>query len=161
MEQVVDKLLKELDAFSNTIRADGGMQDIMLIEAMYFGDPGILPVYNYPAFLVQPVHDDPAYETTGYEIRELEILISLTIDAREFFDKDVPEASGDRQLVQAATALREWLRKTANRKLDGEAGNVTEVAVTDINYLPELRGAVISKSAQITLTVNKQYPRQQ
>lgn len=161
MEQVVDKLIRELEAFSQISSQDGGMADIMHIESIYFGDPGILPVYNYPAFTVQPVRDAPVSETTGYEIRNLEVLITLTTDAREFFESDVEEATGDRKLVQAAFALRAWLRRTANRQLDGEAGKVREVAVSDTNYVAEARDPVIAKSAQLTLTVNKQYQRQE
>ena len=161
MEQVVDKVIRELDAFSKTSTADGGMAGIMDIEAIYFGDPGILPIYNYPAFTVQPIRDAPVSETTGYEVRNLEVLITLAIDAREFFDKDVEEATGDRKLVQVAFALRRWLRRTANRQLDGEAGQVREVAVSDTNYVAEARDPVIAKSAQLTLTVNKQYQRQE
>lgn len=159
MELVIDKVLRELRTFAETPVEDGGMSEVMDIEAFYFGDPGILPVYNYPAFLVQPIRDVPESETTGYEIRNLEVLISLVIDAREFFDKDTEEATGDRQLVQAALALRKWLRTVANRHLDGEAGNVREVTVSDTNYMVEARTPVIAKSAQLTLTVNKQYAK--
>jgi|SRR5687768_18314672 len=160
MEQVVDKVIRELDIFRQASQVDGGIAGIMDIEAIYFGDPGILPVYNYPAFTVQPLRDAPDSETTGYEIRNLEVLITLVIDAREFFDKDVEEATGDRKLVQVAFALRRWLRSVANRQLDGEAGPVREVVVSDTNYVAEARDPVIAKSAQVTLMVNKQYPKQ-
>lgn len=161
MEQVVDKIIRELRTFSETSVDQGGISEVMTIEAVYFGDPGILPVYNYPAFLVQPVRDAPVSETTGYEIRDLEVLITLAIDGREFFDAQVEEATGDRKLVQAAGAMRQWLRRTANRRLDGEAGNVREVRVSNTDYLVEVRAPVIAKSAQLTLTVNKQYQRQE
>lgn len=161
MEAVVDKILKELKLFSAAPEAEGGISNIFDIEDYYFGDPGIIPEYNYPVFLVQPVRDTPTSETTGYEIRNLQILITLAIDAREFFDADSEDANGDRRLARAAALLRRWLRRTANRQLDGEAGQVREVGVTEVNYLPELRGNVITKTAQLTLTVIKQYPRQE
>jgi hypothetical protein len=160
MEAVTDKLIAELKTFSETAQEDGGLVGILDIQSIYFGDPGIIPVYLYPAIFVQPMRDDPVGETTGYEIRGLEILLSLEIDAREFFDMTVEEAKGDRQLTQAATAMRKWLRRVANRRLDGEAGNVREVAIDNIAYNPAARGTVITKSAQLTAAVNKQYPKE-
>jgi hypothetical protein len=160
MEQVIDKLRSELTTLSETSESDGGIAEILAIQSIYFGDPGIIPVWLYPAILVQPIRDAPVSETTGYEIRNLEVLISLIIDSREFFEKDVEEAKGDRKLTQAALAMRKWLRRTANRRLDGEAGNVREVAVDATNYMVEVRGSVIAKSAQLTLAVNKQYQRE-
>lgn len=160
MEQVIDKLRSELTLLSETPSDDGGIADIIGIQSIYFGDPGIIPVWLYPTITVQPTRDAPVGETTGYEVRNLEILISLVIDSREFFEKDVEEAKGDRRLVQAALAMRKWLRRTANRRLDGEAGNVREVVVDTTNYMGEVRGSVIAKSAQLTLTVNKQYQRE-
>lgn len=161
MEAVTDKIIAELKAFSETDSDSGGISDILSVESIYFGDPGIIPVWLFPTIFVQPTRDAPVGETTGYEIRDLELLISLEIDAREFFDKDVEEAKGDRQLTQAASLMRKWLRRTANRRLDGEAGNVREVSVDSISYLPVARGsAVITKSAQLTVAVNKQYPKE-
>lgn len=164
MELVTDKIIAELTAYSESPPSAGGIEGLLKIESIYFGDPGIIPVWLYPTITVQPISDAPVSETTGYEVRNLELLITLAIDSREFFDKDVEEAKGDRKLVQAAQAMRLWLRSTANRQLDGEASGpgekVREVAVSAINYTPEVRGTVITKSAQVTLTVNKQYQRQ-
>jgi hypothetical protein len=159
MELVTDKLISELNDWSTKPQADGGIADILKIESVYFGDPGIIPVWLYTAIMVQPIVDDPASETTGYEIRNLELLITLVINSTEFFDKDVEEATGDRKLVQAAGSMRAWLRRVANRRLDGEAGNVREVVVDATRYMVEVRGSVIAKSAQLTLTVNKQYDK--
>lgn len=159
MELVVDKLISELNAWTSASAADNGIADILKVESIYFGDPGVIPVWLYPSILVQPIRDAPVSETTGYEVRNLEVLISLIIDSREFFDKDVEEAKGDRKLTQAAGSMRQWLRSVANRRLDGEAGNVREVAVDATNYMVEVRGSVIAKSAQLTLTVNKQYDK--
>ncbi len=160
MEAVIDKLRSELTALSEASESDGGIAEILEIQSIYYGDPGIIPVWLYPAILVQPISDAPVSETTGYEVRNLQVLISLVIDSREFFEKDVEEAKGDRKLTQAALAMRKWLRRTANRRLDGEAGNVREVAVDATNYMVEVRGSVIAKSAQLTLAVNKQYQRE-
>ncbi len=161
MELVTDKLIRELTALSEQPALSGGISDILDIKVIYFGDPGIVPVWLYPMITVQPIRDAPVSETTGYEVRNLEVMITLAIDSREFFDKDAEEAKGDRKLTQAAQSMRLWLRRTANRNLDGEAGQVREVAVDAINYTPEVRGSVITKSAQLTLSANKQYQRQE
>lgn len=159
MEAVIDKIVSELEAFKDALSADGGCADIMTIEAVYFGDPGVIPVDSYPCFLVQPVRDRPDIETTGYEVRDLEILVSLLIDAREFFDATPLEANGDRQMVQVIERVRRWFRRDSNRSLDGLEG-VREVKATAADYNVQVRGAVIAKAAQVTLIVNQQRPRQ-
>lgn len=159
MEQITDKIVAELDLFKVADSADGGCSDIMTIEAVYFGDPGVIPVNSYPCFTVQPEQDVPVSETTGYEIRDLRLLITCLIDAREFFNADVLEATGDRQLVQAMGNLRRWLRRTANRRLDGLEG-VREVRIDSTDYLVQVRDDVVAKSAQINVTVNRQYRRE-
>lgn len=159
MEQVTDKLIAELTLFKDADAVDGGCADIMTIEAVYFGDPGVIPVNSYPCFTVQPVQDTPQEETTGYEVRDLTVLITLLIDAREYFNADALEANGDRKLVQTMGNLRAWLRRTANRRMDGLAG-VREVKVTSTEYLVQVRDSVVAKSAQVSVTVNRQYARE-
>lgn len=159
MEQVTDKIVSELILFKDTDSADGGCRDTMTIEAVYFGDPGVIPVNSYPCFTVQPEQDVPVSETTGYEVRDLRLLVTLLIDAREFFNADVNEATGDRQLVRTMGLLRKWLRRTANRRLDGMDG-VREVAIDSTDYLVQVRDDVVAKSAQINVTVNRQYRRE-
>ena len=159
MEQVTDKLVAELTLFSKTPGDEGGCADIMDIAAVYFGDPGVIPVNSYPCFTVQPERDAPVTETTGYEIRDLHILVTLLIDAREFFNLEAIEATGDRQLVQVMTKLRAWLRRTANRRLDSMEG-VREVAISSTDYLVQVRDSIVAKSAQTNVTVNRQYRRE-
>lgn len=159
MEAVTDKLVSELTQFSQTPAAEGGCKDIMDIQAVYFGDPGVIPVNSYPCFTVQPEQDEPVSETTGYEVRNLRLLITCLIDAREFFNASVLEATGDRQLVQTMGNLRKWLRRTANRRLDGMEG-VREVAIDSTDYLVQVRDDVVAKSAQINVTVNRHYRRE-
>jgi len=159
MEAVVDKVISELTTLKDTTSADGGCSDILTIEAVYFGDPGVIPVTSYPCFLVQPLRDRPDKETTGYEVRDLEVLITLLIDAREFFDTTPVEATGDRQMVQVIERVRQWFRRDSNRSLDGLAG-VREVKVTAAEYNVQVRGGVVAKAATATLLVNKQRSRQ-
>lgn len=160
MEEIIDKLIAEVRLWADTASASGGIADVMEIKSVYFGDIGVLPAYSYPAVYVQGTKDDPDIETTGYEVVDLTLLIGIMIDAREFFDASVEEATGDRDLIRAAGSLRRWLRRDSNRSLDGLSG-VRDVKVLTTDYLPEVRGEVITKSAQITLVVNRQYQRQQ
>jgi len=117
-------------------------------------------VNSYPAFTVQPVRDLPDIETTGYEVRNLEVLITLLIDSREFWDATVLEATGDRKMVQVMEQVRNWFRRDSNRSLDGMAG-VREVRASATDYMVQVRGSVIAKSAQVTLVINKQREREQ
>ena len=160
MEDVVDVIVSELTEFKDTTAANGGCSDILSIEAVYWGDPGIIPVNSYPCFTVQPVRDLPDIETTGYEVRNLEVLITLLIDSREFWDATVLEATGDRQLVQVMEKVRNWFRTDTNRSLSGLLGT-REVSASSTDYMVQVRGSVLAKSAQVTLTVNKQRQREQ
>lgn len=160
MEDVVDAVVAELETFRNTTSSNGGCSDIMDIEAVYWGDPGIIPVNSYPCFTVQPVRDLPDLETTGYEVRNLEVLISLLVDSRQYWDATVLEATGDRQLVQVMEKVRNWFRTDTNRHLRGLLGT-REVAASGTDYMVQVRGSVLAKSAQVTLTVNKQRQREQ
>lgn len=158
MEETVDDLVEVVTKWSQAVVADGGISEVMTINSIYWGDPGQLPQYAYPAVYVQPTRDEPDIETTGYEVVNLSILVGIMIDAREFFNASVEEATGDRDLTKAAASLRRWLRRETNRTLNG---TVREVKVLITDYVPEVRGEVIVKSAQLSLVVNKQYQRQQ
>jgi hypothetical protein len=160
MESVVDAIVSELEIFKDTDSADGGCADILTIEAVYWGDPGVLPVNSYPAFTVQPIRDLPDIETTGYEVRDLEVLVTLLIDSRAFWDATVLEATGDRQLVQVMEKVRNWFRTDHNRSLSGLDGT-RELKASATDYMVQVRGSVLAKSAQVTLTVNKQRQREQ
>ncbi len=159
MEAVVDKIVSEITLFTETPSVDGGCSDIITIASVYWGDPGILPVNAYPAFTVQPVRELEDIETTGYEVMNLDVLITLLVDSREYWNADVIEASGDRKMTQVMQNLRRWFRKDSNRSLDGMAG-IREVRTSATDYLVQVRDSVVAKSAQVTLTVNQQYQRQ-
>ncbi len=160
MEAVVDAIVDELETFKDTLASAGGCSDILTIEAVYWGDPGIIPVNSYPAFTVQPVRDLPDIETTGYEVRDLEVLVTLLIDQREYWDASVLEATGDRKMVQVMEKVRNWFRTDHNRSLSGQDG-VREVKASATDYMVQVRGSVVAKSAQVTFTVNKQREREQ
>lgn len=159
MENVVDAIVAELEVFKDTDSDQGGCSDLIHIEAVYWGDPGIIPVNSYPAFLVQPVRDLPDIETTGYEVRDLEVLVTLVIDSRSYWDATVLEATGDRTMVQVMEKVRNWFRTDHNRQLNGLEGT-REVKASATDYMVQVRGSVIAKSAQVTFTVNKQRERE-
>ena len=159
MESVIDKLIFELTSFKGTDYVDGGPSDDVVIEAIYWGDPGVIPAELYPCFTVSPVVDADGTENMGFERRNLEVTVSLLINASEFFNASVDEAMGDRQLVKTMGNLRQWLRRLAKRQLDGLEG-VLETKVKHVQYTGQVRGSVIAKTATITLTVQKQYPKQ-
>jgi len=159
MEDVIDKIAAEVTLFTETPSDNGGCSDLVSIAAIYWGDPGILPVNAYPAFIVQPVQQLEDIETTGYEVLDFEVLVTFLIDSRDYFEASVLDASGDRMMTQVMGRLRKWFRKDSNRSLDGMAG-IREVKTTTTDYLVQVRGSVVAKSAQITLTVNQQFQRQ-
>jgi len=159
VESVVDAIVSQLEILKDTSASAGGCADIIEIEAVYWGDPGIIPVNSYPAFLVQPVRDLPDIETTGYEVRDLEVLITLVIDSRPYWDASVLEATADRKMVQTMEKVRNWFRTDHNRHLSGLAG-IREVKASATDYMVQVRGSVIAKSAQVTLAVNKQRMRE-
>lgn len=158
MEDVVNEIVSSLQTFIQTDSADGGCADIITVEAVYWGDPGIIPVNSYPALLVQPVRDLPDIETTGYEVRDLEVLVTLVVDSRAYWDASVLEATADRKMVQVMEKVRNWFRRDSTRSLNGLSG-VREVVASGTDYMVQVRGSVVAKSAQVTLTVNKQRER--
>lgn len=160
MEEIVDKIVAELEVFAVTPPEQGGMADLMTVAAVYWGDPGVMPVNAYPCFTAQPTRDIPDKETTSYEVRDNDVLVTLLIDARAFFNATPLEATGDRVLVQAMERARKWFRRDSNRSLDGLTG-VREVKVPAVDYNVQVRGAVIAKAAQMTLRVNQQRARQE
>lgn len=158
MEAVIDKFIEEIKKFKDLPYDEGGCQDVLDVEAIFFGDPGVISADLYPCFTVEATRDTPVSETTGYEVRDLTVTIAAVIDARSYFNASVEEASGDRELVRTMGNLRRWLRGTANRQLDGLAG-VREVTIQGTDYRGEIRDSVIAKAASITVVVNKSYPR--
>lgn len=160
MEAVIDFITTDLAAFSDANDADGGIKDIVGDDIVVFwGDPGIIAVQNYPCFTVEPVDGKSAGGTTARENRDLVVLITFLIDAREFFDVESPsEATGDRTLTRVADRLESRYIAKAKSLLDGMNG-VRSVSVSGTSYTPQPRGAVFAKSAELTLTVNRSRSR--
>ena len=160
METVIDWVVADLEAFASADSADGGIADIVEDEVVVFwGDPGIIAVQNYPCFTVAPERGTKAGGTTGSENRDLTLLITFLMDGREYFETESPtEATGDRKLVKVADALEARYIGKAKSLLDHMTG-VRSAEVTGTQYTPQPRGSVFAKSAEMTLVVNKSRPR--
>lgn len=158
MEDVTDKIIEEVKTLSQMTAVEGGFSDIVSLQAVYFGDPGLVPVSMYPCVTVEPEDEDTDEETTGYDKRTLRVSVSVHIDAREYFEASEEEASGDRQLVQATSAIGAWFRRRSKRTLDGMAG-VHNLSVESVAYRVQARGPVITKTSRTTLVINRSYAR--
>lgn len=160
MESVISFVVDDLKAFAEAADADGGIADIVNDDIVVFwGDPGIIAVQNYPCFTVEAVNGNPVGGSTGAEFRELTVLITFLIDAREYWDAATPdEATGDRTLVRVADRLEARYARKAKSLLDHMTG-VRSASVSGTQYTPQPRGSVFAKSAELTLTVNKSRPR--
>lgn len=158
METLMDKVVAELKEFRDADSSAGGIADIVTVEAVFWGDPVVVSVANYPCFVVEPV-SGPANAggtigRSGLDFNEMSVMVSYLIDYREFFEADPEETSGTRNLVKVGDALHAWMRKSANLLLDDMPG-VRSVAVSGVQYIPQPRDMVFAKSAVLTLTVNQ------
>ena len=165
MEAVIDYIVADLEAFAAAESADGGIKDIVDPDGLgidivvFWGDPGIIAVQNYPCFLVAPERGVKAGGTTATENRDLTVIVTFLMDGREFFEAESPtEATGDRTLVKVADALESRYIGKAKSQLDHLSG-VRSAEVTGTQYTPQPRGSVFAKSAEMTLVVNRSRQR--
>jgi hypothetical protein len=161
MEQVLDKLIAEMEHLRQTLSEDGGIADIVDVTAeTKFDDPGLVTIDEYPYLFVSPISEAPNFETlgrVGYDVRTLTVLVGLVLNASDYFDPSVSETPGTRVLVQAMSKIRAHLRRLAKRNLDFTAGQVRNVVVQSTNYVPDLRGDAFVRMAVTTLVLDKQY----
>lgn len=158
MEELIDKIIEEVSGLSQLTAVEGGFGDVLEVKAIYFGDPGLIPQSLYPCVTVEGVDDDPESETTNSDRRLHRIVVSLHIDAREYYDTTVDEAKGDRMLIGATNAITTWFRRRSKRNLDGMAG-VHNLAVDNVAYRVQDREPVITKTSRISLLVSRSYAR--
>lgn len=156
MEKIIDKLIEEITLLNQTDSANGGIADVLPLNAIYFGDPGIIPASLYPCVTVSPDFTSPDGGTTGYDNTNHRIEISVLIDARQYFDSTVDEAQGDRLIVQAITAINRWFQTRRNRTLDG---TVQKLSIEATQYRKRERGQVFAREAGTTFVVRKTYAR--
>lgn len=157
MEEVIDKLLSEMDE----LREEPDFVQIMDVNVeAKLDDPGIVHIDEYPYIYVAPIMEEPISETmgrAGYDVRLLTLQVGIVINASDFFDPIVSELPGSRALIQASSLVRKRLRRLSKRNLDNLQG-VRAVRVQTTNYVPDLRGEMfLVRAAIITLTVERQY----
>lgn len=159
MEQVIDKIIEEIKAMNELDTDEGGFADFLALKDVKFDDPGLVIVDEYPYAFVAPVSDEPERETMGLagsDMRRLFINVVFVVNAADYFDPEVSEASGSRELIRASGLLRNWLRRLGKRKLDGLEG-VRNLVVQSTNYVPDLRGDAFVRTAVTTIYVDRQY----
>lgn len=156
MEAIIDGVIAEIQTLTELPSSEGGLSDVLELKAIYFGDPGVIPVSLYPCATVEPDDTVPESKTTGYDTLVNRVVVSFHIDARNYFDTGADEAMGDRMLVKAASLLRLWFAKTSVRTKEG---SWRSVEVEDTAYRARNRETTVAKSARTTLTVHKNYVR--
>lgn len=156
MEAIIDAVIEEITAMTELPSSEGGISDVLELRAIYFGDPGVIPVSLYPCATVEPDDTVPEAKTTGYDTLVNRVVVSFHIDARNYFDSSVDEAMGDRLLVKTASLFRAWFAKTSVRTKEG---SWRSVEVEDTQYRARNRETTVAKSARTTLTVHKNYQR--
>lgn len=160
MEQVLDKLVADIQDLADKPFSIGGFSDEMPLESdVYWGEsPTFTGIESYPLIEVAPVLSEPAGGTTQKVNRELTIRVTLLYDARAFFDEtETAEATASREVVRTMDSIEKYLEQTASTTLDGLARKA-EVGATD--YAPALpRGIVNVRSASATINVQIERPR--
>ena len=161
MEDVMDRVIAELMTMDSLTDDDGGFQGIADIQNIYFGDPGIFVIREYPLIIVRPGVSTVAEETTGYTKRDLEIFIDAITDVGESsvnYGQVEAELSGQRVIIKLLTQVQRWFERNSIRNLGGA---VDDVKVGDIDYDTEIYpdGNIYTKPATLTLTVRKRYPK--
>src|SRR6187399_3628070 len=99
----------------------------MEVDDVFFGDPGIVQVDQYPYIFVEPNVDNPISSTAGkagYDIRELTVSVGLVVNASDFFDPTVSEVSGLRDLVRAMALIRKLFARLSKTTFDGTVRSV-------------------------------------
>jgi hypothetical protein len=157
MEQAIDTIISELTTLIATVE----FENIMEIQSVYWGDPGLVSVDEYPYLYVEPNVDNPISSTAGragYDVRDLTISVGLVVNASDFFDPSVDEVSGSRAQVRAMALIRKLFARLSKASLGGTARSVS---VNSTNYVPDMRNQVFVRVALTTLVVQKQYAHEE
>lgn len=163
MEQVIDRLVEELNLISEIDYEYGGFKDeIDLADTVWWGDPKTAADQQYPLIYVQPVLDAPAAQggTNSQVWRDLTIEIACLADPRVYYDEsEIVEATTSRELVRVGTAIRRHMEKINLAWPGGLSDNVRSVTVTEVSYPDQTRGALLLSSVVLTVVVQKAYDR--
>jgi len=154
LEEVIDKIISDLGEMALLEYDDGGFLEDLPLVTIFFGDPGLIPVSDFPCAYVEPILDDPEQRTTGTDRRSFTIDVSLLIDVRDHDTDEDDESFGSRALVRASYQLRKWYEKRSNLTLEGLAG-VNDVSVRETRFVRAKRGTIWAKEAVTTLVIRK------
>lgn len=161
MEQVIDALVAELDILADLDFDEGGFADqIALAGGVWWGDPGILAVHQYPAAFVVPVRTTDAQGTNAQTWRNHEVQIMVLADPRNLFDTtEVVESTAMRELVRAGSVIERRL-ETINLAMPGGLSEGSRsITLTETSYPPQERGGLLLASVIVSVTVQKAYAR--
>jgi hypothetical protein len=161
MIDIADKIVAEIQSMSEIDADEMGLVGILDLKGVNMGDPGILPVHMFPFAYVEAVVDEDGGETMGRYKRDYTFDITLMLNYPEHYEQDSTDRPGERQLILAGTAIRDWFMRYSNRRLDWMP-NVIAVFVPEVRYdTPSRPGSVRIRSARIRLTVRIQHGRVQ
>ncbi len=159
LEEVLDKLVLDIQNLADTDYSDGGFRDEMpLGHDVWWGEaPESVPNESYPIIEVVPVRTEPAGGSTHIAFRDLTIRVTLLYAPTAFFDaSEYAEQTASRETVRTMESIERYLEKTSKVMLDGLARSAV-VGATD--YAPLLpRGTLNVRSASATLEVQIQRP---
>lgn len=159
LEEVMDKLVEDIQNLADTTYVNGGFSDEMpLGHNVWWGEaPEQIPNEDYPTIEVVPVRTEPAGGTTHNAFRDLTIRVTLLYAPTAFFDaSETAEQTASRETVRTMDAIEMYLEKTSKKLLDGLARSAV-VGATD--YAPLLpRGTLNVRSASATIDVQIQRP---
>ena len=161
MEQIVDALVVEMDALADKDFEEGGFADqFTLAGDVWWGDPGILAVHQYPAAMVIPVRSSDAGGTNAQVFIDHEIQIMVLADPRNLFDTtEVVESTAMRELVRTGSVINRRL-ETINLAMPGGLSDGSRsIVVTETSYPPQERGGLLLASVIVSVTVQKAYAR--
>jgi hypothetical protein len=157
VEDAVDRIISELKA----LIATDEFEDIMEIQSVWWGDPSVTSIDEYPYLYVEPNVDTPVSSTAGkagYDVRDLIISVGLVVNASDHFDPSVDEVPGSRAQVRAMALIRKLFARLSKSSLGGTSRSVK---INSTNYVPDMRNNVFVRVALTTLAVQKQYAHEE
>lgn len=163
MSEVLDWIHGQLIEIVDTPQADGGLAGVIEIQSVQKGDPGWVFSSEYPYLMVQSGAFDSKSETmglTGWDTITQSYLISVMVDATEFFDPDVTGNETEGPLEDAIIVIWRWFRRLGKRKFDGTVAGIRNVTVGSGDFQPNERGEVYASRAFLLLTVERQLQHQ-
>ena len=157
MERTVDTIINELQDLIDTT----AFMDIMEVQNIYWGDPLVVSVNEYPYIYVEPEVDNPTSSTAGragYDVRDLTISVGVVVNSADYFDPETDETPGLRPLVKVMALIRALFTRLSKTSLDG---TVRSVKINSTNYVPDVRNETFVRMALTTLVVQKQYAHEE